>query len=258
MGGGISWCPSLKSFEELNAHLRVQGLADDERTVHGQAVSIGEAWRQEKESLLPLPAQDYPCCTTQQVTLTPYSQVIFETNRYSVPVGEGRQTLTVRAYTFRVEILHQAQVLATHERCYGHGQDCFDPLHYLPLLEQRPGAFDYAKPLRQWRAGWPPVYEQALSQLRSLWPEGRGVREFVQVLRLHKNYPATLIEQAVSTALAFGCVHYEGVRLCLNQLLMPRQLPLPLELEGTTLASLQHSGSQPVDLQAYDLLIGGS
>ena len=82
------------------------------------------------------------------------------------------------------------------------------------------------------------------------------MREFVQILRLHQDHPPRLIEQALSAALAFGCVHYEGVRLCLNQLLLPQQLPLPLALEGTPLAQLQHSGTQAVDLQAYDLLIG--
>jgi transposase len=250
--------PDVASFEELNAYLLNQCLADEVRTVKGQPVSIRDAWSLEKEDLLPLPTQDYACCTTHQVTLTPYSQVIFETNRYSVPVGEGRKILTVRAYTFRLEILHQDQVLAVHERCYGHGQDIFDPLHYLPLLAQRPGAFDYAKPLRQWRADWPPVYERALSQLRTLWPDGRGVREFVQILQLHQAYPASLVEQAVSAALEYGCVHAQGVRLCLNQLRLPQQLPLPLDLEGTTLASLQHSGGQPVDLQVYDRLIGGT
>ncbi len=241
----------------MNVYLCSQCLADEARTVHGQTRSIREEAQAEKAALLPLPEQDYACCKTMQVALTPYSQVIFETNRYSVPVGEGRRVLTLRVYTFRLEILHQGEVLATHERCYGHEQDIFDPLHYLPLLVQRPGAFDYAKPLRAWRAEWSSVYEQALEKLRSLWPDGRGVREFVQILQLHKEYPASLIEQALSAALEFGCVHYEGVRLCLNQLLMPRQLPLPLELEGTALSQLQHSGTQAVDLQAYDQLIGG-
>jgi len=249
--------PEVASFEELNAHLLAQCLADDGRTVHGQPVSIGEAWHQEKDHLLPLPRQDYPCCTTHQVTLTPYSQVIFETNRYSVPVSQGRTTLTLRAYPFQVEILNQTAVIARHGRCYGHGQDVFDPLHYLPLLAQRPGAFDYAKPLRQWRASWPPVYEQALTELRRLWPEGRGVREFIQVLQLHTQHPASLIEQAVTQALAYGCVHYEGVLLCLNQLIMPKDLPLPLDLDAVQLARLQQPGTQPVDLQQYDLLIGG-
>jgi hypothetical protein len=248
--------PEVASFEELNALLLAQCLADEARTVHGQAQSIGEAWSDEKGHLLPLPAQDYPCCTTHQVTLTPYSQVIFETNRYSVPVSQGRATLTLRAYPFQIEILNQTEVIARHARCYGHGQDIFDPLHYLPLLAQRPGAFEYAKPLRHWRATWPPVYEQALSQLRSLWPEGRGVREFIQILQLHTQHPASLIEQAVSQALSYGCVPFEGVRLCLNQLLLPSQRPSPLDLEAVQLARLQQPDSQPVDLQQYDLLLG--
>jgi hypothetical protein len=55
-----------------------------------------------------------------------------------------------------------------------------DPLHYLVLLEQRPGAFEYAKPLRQWRQNWPVCYHLLLRRLREKWPEGRGVKEFVQ------------------------------------------------------------------------------
>ncbi len=35
-----------------------------------------------------------------------------------------------------------------------HKQDVFDPLHYLLLLEQRPYALEYAKPLRQWQKDW--------------------------------------------------------------------------------------------------------
>jgi hypothetical protein len=46
--------------------------------------------------------------------------------------------------------------------------------------------------------------------------------------------------------------------LCLNQLRLPQQLPLPLDLEGTPLAPLQQSGTQPVDLHAYDQLIEGA
>ena len=249
--------PQVASFEELNAHLLAQCLADEERTVHGQPVSIREAWQQEKADLLPLPAQDYPCCTSQEVTLNPYGQVVFETNRYSVPASQARVTLTLRAYPFAVEILKEGQVIAHHVRCYEHGQDIFDPLHYLPLLARRPGAFEYAKPLREWRERWPPVYEDVLTQLRSTWPEGRGVREFIQVLQLHSQYPAALIETALQQALSYGCVHYEGIRLCLNQLLLPQEETTPLDLEQLQLARLETSLAQPIDLQQYDQLIGG-
>ena len=85
---------------------------------------------------------------TRQASLTPYSQVIYETNRYSVPVEKARSTLVVKAYPFHLEIFHETELLARHPSSYEHGQDVFDPLHYLVLLEQRPGAFEYARPLK--------------------------------------------------------------------------------------------------------------
>src|SRR5690606_33297259 len=69
-------------------------------------------------------------------------------------------------------------------------EDVFDPLHYLSLLAQRPGAFAYAKPMRQWRQSWPPVYDELLAHLQTHWPDGRGVREFIAILQLHHHYPA--------------------------------------------------------------------
>lgn len=39
--------------------------------------------------------------------------------------------------------------------------------------------------VRQWRKHWPPEYEELLAALRRRWPEGRGVREFIAVLKLH-------------------------------------------------------------------------
>jgi hypothetical protein len=164
--------------------------------------------------------------------------------------------LTLRAYAFHIEILHQAEVLARHERCYGREQDVFNPLHYLPLLAQRPGAFEYAKPLREWRAGWPSVYEQVLALLRETWPDGRGLREFIAILQLHNQYPPDLMAQALQAALTYGCVHVEGVRLCLNQLLTPSSLPNALDLTAQGLPHLQQAGSQPLNLQQYDDLIG--
>ncbi len=247
--------PRVTSFGELNAHLLDKCLKNDLRQVKGEPTTIGEAWERERACLRPLPVRDYPCCVTAPVTLTPYSQVIFETNRYSVPVDQAQRKLVVRAYPFRLEILHHEQVIASHDRSYAHEQDIFNPLHYLPLLEQRPGAFEHAKPLRQWRASWPQAYEQLLSQMQEQWPEGRGVREFVQILQLHRDHPADLIEKAVSQALRHHCAHLEGVKLCLHQMLHPDTPPAALDL--SELPGLQEIGAQPVNLQHYNQLLSG-
>lgn len=249
--------PEAASFEELNAYLLAQCLADDRRQVTGQQVTIGQAWEMEKPHLRPLPAHDFDCCVIRPVVLNPYSQVVFETNRYSVPTERAYRNLVLKAYPFRVDILHLNQVIASHARCYGREEDILDPLHYLPLLEQRPGAFEHVKPIRRWRQAWPPAYEQLLARLRAQWPDGRGIREFVRVLKLHGDYPAESVQQAVEQALAYGCAHADGVTLCLNQLQRPeRQVPVldpSLSSEPPAWATV---GLQPPDLSCYDRLLG--
>jgi transposase len=245
--------PRVASFEALNTHLLTQCLADDHRHVKGQPTTIGEAWRLEQPSLRLLPERPFDCCVTRPATLTPYSQVVFETNRYSVPADAAAPQLVLKAYPFRVEILQLDRVLASHPRCYGREQDIFDPLHYLPLLEQRPGAFDHAKPIRRWREGWPPVYEQLLARLRADGRDGHGVREFVRILRLHREHPREQIEEAIHLALEYGCAQADGVALCLHQLQHPT-LPAP-SLDLTAQPQLAPVGTQPVDLHCYEQLL---
>lgn len=250
--------PQVDSFEQLNAQLRAACLQDDQRQVEGQPLTIHQAWQQERPHLQPLPAQDYPCCVTIPVTLTPYSQVVIDTNRYSVPTDQAAKALVAKVYPFRVEIFRpgEGEPIATHPRSYGHKQDIFEPLHYLPLLEQRPGALAHAKPIRQWRPHWPAVYEELLSHLQAQWPEGRGIREFVRILRLHQTYPPDLLAQAVQQALAYGCAHADGVTLCLQQLCQPNPQVTRLDLDNHP--HLQDLGSQRANLEDYNQLLGGA
>ena len=246
--------PEVASFEELNAHLLAACLADDRRHVDRQKVTIGAAWEMEQPYLRPLPEHDFECCANKPVTLNGFGQVAFDTNRYSVPADKARRNLVLKAYPFRIDVLDLNELIASHPRCYDREQDILDPLHYLPLLEQRPGAFDHAKPIRRWRKSWPPVYEQLLAQLQSQWPDGRGVREFVRILKLHQDHPADLVAQAVGQALEYGCAHADGVQLCLRQLMHPESPLAPIDL--TQWPELEVVAIPAPDLQRYDQLLG--
>jgi hypothetical protein len=247
--------PNVASYDELNAHLLACCLADDQRQVTGQPTTIGEAWRMEQPQLRSLPVRDLECCVTHSVSLNPYSQVVLATNRYSVPTDQAYRALTLKAYPFRVEVLHGEAVIARHPRCYGRGQDVLDPLHYLPLLEQRPGAFQHAKPIRRWRAEWPPVYEELLTHLTAKSQAGQGFREFVRILSLHREHPAEQVEQAIRLALQCGCAHLDGVTLCLHHLQHPAQALPVLDLSHQP--QLVGIGTQPLDLGRYDQLLSG-
>ncbi len=119
----------------------------------------------------------------------------------------------------------------------------------------RPGALTHAKPIRQWRQQWPTVYEELLDKLESQWPEGRGIREFIRVLRLSEEHPPELIEKAVEQALSYGCVHADGVLLCLRQLSQTEPQPPSLDLSDRP--KLQSIGNQTLDLDRYNQLLGG-
>jgi transposase len=249
--------PEVASFDELNAHLLAQCQADDERRISRQPQTIGEAWQQERSQLRPLPANDLDICREVTARLNGYSQVEVETNRYSVPTDRAAKTLRVKLYPFQVKIYRpdEPEAIAVHPRCYGQQQDILEPQHYLPLLAQRPGAFHYARPIRQWRASWPAVYEQLLAELQQRQPGSRGVREFIRVLQLHQQYPAELIEQAVRQALQYHCPHADGVELCLRQLLQPDVQPPQLDLQAHP--RLQAVQPPSVSLAQYNQLLPG-
>ena len=251
--------PLLKvsSYQELNERLRQSCLEDDERQVTGQATTIKAAWAEERPHLRPLPNDQIDYSRNLTVVLNPYSQVVVETNRYSVPTDKGVKKLTVKLYPFRVEIYRpgEKEPLAVHPRSYGHQKDIFDPLHYLPLLEKRPGALGHAKPIREWRKEWPAVYERLLSRLQVHYPEGEGGREFIRILRLHQTHPADLIEVAVEQSLEFNCAHADGVELCLRQLQQPD--PVTSELDLSDHPKLSAVGRQRVNLGQYDTFLGG-
>ena len=248
--------PEVADYQELNRMLKAACLQDDQRVVERCEQSIQERWLQEQPHLRPLPERPFACCISREVTLNGYGQVSFDTNRYSVPAHKARKQLTLRAYPFQIEVLADNEIIATHPRCYGRKEDILDPLHYLSLLEQRPGAFEHAQPLRQWRATWPPIYETLLRSLRQQVPnESQAIRAFIQILQLHQEHDAELIELAIEQALGDGLANLSGIRFCLNRLLDPAPAVVPLDL--STQPDLAQIGQQPLSLAHYDRFLQG-
>jgi len=248
--------PEVENFEELNQFLLEKCQQNVHRHIRGQEQSVAELWKSEKRCLLPLPAKDCQYYKSKPVKPNPYSQVTYDNNNYSVPVEYADHQLVLRAYAFRIEVLFFDDVIATHPRCFGKGQDIIDPLHYLNLLAERPGAFEHAQPIRQWRPEWPTVYEQLLACLRKDRGDSQGVREFIAILQLHKKYPRDVMKQAVQAALDHHRPNVDGVQYQLNRIL-ECDLPIqPLDLQA--FPELLDIGKQPVDLTAYDLLLGAN
>ncbi len=201
--------PEVSSFEDLNRMLLVHLHEDDGRTVSGKEETIGEYWQAEKPGLLPLPRFPFRCCVSRPVAANHLSLVTFDGHRYSVPVEYGYRRLTLYAYAWRIEIACGDRIIATHQRRYGKAPDAMEMEHYLPLLVKRPGAFPYAKPVRQWKM--PDIYRHYYEVLTTK-QDGDGVRQFLQVLTLGRNCGRETLERAMTQALAENRVDSERIR----------------------------------------------
>ena len=71
-------------------------------------------------------------------------------------------------------------------------------MHYLALLERRPGAFDVAWPLERWDL--PPCFGILRHKLEADWGS-KGTGPFIQVLRLLERSTLGQLKQAVHQAL---------------------------------------------------------
>jgi hypothetical protein len=135
--------------------------------------------------------------------------VRYRTNDYSVPVRFGHQDVWIRGYVDEVVIGCRGEVIARHPRSYEREDVIFDPVHYLPLIEQKINALDQAAPLQGWEL------PEAFATLRRLM-EARmgkhGRREYVQVLRLLESFELAELHGAVKQAVDMGAIGFDAVK----------------------------------------------
>jgi len=117
---------------------------------------------------------------------------------FLVPVRYGHHPVVVKGYTDRVEVCFKEKMIASHRRLWGKEDVSFDPVHYLALLERKPGALDHARPLEAWEL---PECFAVLRRRLEAERDGEGTREYVRVLRLLETHPLRTLRRAVEKAL---------------------------------------------------------
>jgi hypothetical protein len=85
-----------------------------------------------------------------------------------------------------------------------------EPLHYLALLEQKPYAFDSARPLEGWAL--PDCFLELRRRLEEADP-AEGTRKYIRVLRLLEARPLPVVSGAVTAALRLGAIDADAIRL---------------------------------------------
>ena len=241
--------PKVDSLAELNEQLAQRCRADLDRQLRGKSRTKAELLVEESFRLLPLPKQAFDARRVTPAVANSLSLVRFDTNSYSVPTKYAYREITVVATVDEVRLVFDDRLVARHPRHWGREQYIFNPIHYLALLEKKPGGLDHARPLEDWDL--PKCFDIMRRRLEREDLDGLGTREFIRVLRLLEHATVEQLAGAVEYALDIGIMDADSICVILEY---RREAPVALfSLEGRPHLKTVHVES--TDVAAYQSLL---
>ena len=206
--------PRVDSLQTLNQHLQERCRTDLERQLRGKPATKSELLAEERSHFLqPLPTQAFESHRVVAATASSLSLVRFDRNDYSVPTQFAHRAVTVVATIDEVRLVVEDRLVARHKRCWKKQRSLFNPVHYLALLQRKPGGFDHAKPLKDWEL---PVCFGILRRRLETEFGSPGTREFIKVLRLLESHSLRTVKQGVEHGLEIGATSCDAIRVIIE------------------------------------------
>ena len=220
---GELFCPRL-AFDDLDAlnawlHLRCEELAN-RRHPDQQDRTIADVFADEHIVLRPL-GRPFDGYVEKTVRVRSTCLVQYDSNRYSVPSQFAGCHVSLRAYAGRVVVAVCNEVIAEHKRHFTRNISYFEPWHYVPLLDRKPGALRNGAPFVAWEL------PEAMQRIKDHYMGGKGGdREFVDLLLLALEHGIEVVEMACDLAVEQHTLRLPAIINLINQLLEPDIPPL--------------------------------
>jgi len=199
--------PAFDDLDALNdwLRLRCEELANRPHPEQSDR-TIAELFEDERAELRPLgPAFDGYVEKTVRVRSTCLVQ--YASNRYSMPSRFAGQHVSLRAYAGRIVLVSGQDVIAEHKRRSTRNVSYFEPWHYVPLLDRKPGALRDGAPFVDWQL------PEAMHRIREHYMAGKGGdREFVDLLLLAQDHGIEVVVPLVTFPLEMHCRSVDGLR----------------------------------------------
>jgi hypothetical protein len=190
---------------------------DEQRLIGERKQTVGAGMNLEREHLGVLVEEGFDLAAIHFPHVNASGCVKVLTNFYSVPLPVGVE-VQAKVHSSYVEIWHQGECVARHERCFQRQQKVLNLEHYLEALTKKPGAFAGSTPLEQWRAQgrWPASFDRFWEMLKQRRGQQPGTRAMIDVLLLGRQHGYPRLQAAVEKALDMNCFDVEAVRLLLD------------------------------------------
>ncbi len=213
--------PAFDNLDALNAWLRLRCEELAERPhPEQQDRTIAEVFEDERAELRPL-GRAFDGYVEKTVRVRSTCLVQYASNRYSVPSRFAGQHVSLRAYAGRIVLVSGKDVIAEHSRRFTRNVSYFEPWHYVPLLDRKPGALRDGAPFIGWKL------PEAMHRIREHYMAGKGGdREFVDLLLLAQDHGIEVVEAACDLAVDQNTLRLPAIINLINQLVEPAIAPL--------------------------------
>jgi len=241
----------VTDLDTLNAQADAwcEQVADARRWPDDRERTVAEVFEQERESLLALPDDYFPCTEQVDVSVGKQPYVRFDRNDYSVPHTLVRQRLVVVADPQVVRVCRGAKVVATHERSWDARQVIEDPRHIDELVEHKRNARAHRGMDRLRHAT-----EHAEAFLQQAAERGRNLGSVTaRLLELLDEYGPAALDEVLVEILERGVIHVPSVRQALEQRRHAEGRPLPVAVAIDD-PRLRDVVVRPHNLSVYDEL----
>lgn len=184
------------------------------------ACTPASGWEKGQVDLRPL-GRPFDGYVEKTVRVRSTCLVQYDSNRYSVPCEYAAHKVSLRAYADRIVVIANDGIVAEHKRYFARNISHFEPWHYVPLLDRKPGALRNGAPFIGWEL------PKSMEQIKEHYMrEKDGDHEFVDLLLLALEHGIDVVEMACDLAVEQRTLRLPAIINLVNQLLEPTIAPL--------------------------------
>jgi transposase len=200
------------SFGELNAWLEMSCRKAWAEMAHPEypELTLADLLQDEQAQMMPFPGA-FEGYVETLVRVSSTCLITFQRNRYSVPCHLANQMVSLRLYPEQLVVHADQEVAATHVRSFNRSETFYDWLHYLPLVERKPGVLRNGAPFAEMPHPFKELQRTLLSRVG-------GDRVMAKVLGYIPAHGLEAVQVAVELAMESGVANAEHVLNVLGRL----------------------------------------
>ena len=190
----------VENLEELNTQLEKNCIAWAKNHQHPEQKekTVFEVYQEELPALIPYRGY-FDSYKVENDVVSPYCFIRHATNCYSVECSYVGKAVQVRIYAKEIVVMYRDKMIGHHKRSFERYKRIYDPWHYVPLLERKPGALRNGAPFKQLKL---PDNLQKVREQLSRYSDGD--KRFIRILLSVIPHGLSMVETACAAALAEG------------------------------------------------------